>query len=99
MKVVHLAWSPNDLNVFATAGKDHVMIVTMGDDKKCKGVKGKAKGGKIESQCSAAFLNDPKYSKHIITGGSDGKVYHWEGDSVSKTYDNNKGSVHSVACR
>lgn len=40
-----------------------------------------------------------KFSNHIITGGSDGCVYHWTGDSVTKKYENCKGSVHSVACR
>jgi WD40 repeat protein len=100
MKIVHLAWNPNDENTFATAGKDHVAICVFDGAKACKLTKGKAgKGGKIESQCSAAFLNDKKYSNHIITGGSDGCVYHWTGDSVTKKYQNNKGSVHSVACR
>jgi len=48
--------------------------------------KGKAGKGKIESQCSAAWLNDKKYANQIITGGSDGCVYHWTGDSVTKKY-------------
>lgn len=34
-----------------------------------------------------------------MTGGADGKIYHWVGDQVQKTYENNKGSVHSIACR
>lgn len=99
MKVVHLAWNPNNENQFATAGKDHVAICDFDGKKACKMTKGKAGKGKIESQCSAAFLNDKKYSNMIITGGSDGCVYHWTGDSVTKKYENNKGSVHSVACR
>ena len=49
MKVVHLAWSPCNEMLFGTAGKDHVTMCTMGADKKIKMVKGKAKGGKIES--------------------------------------------------
>jgi len=28
MKIVHLAWSPNVEELFATAGKDHVAICT-----------------------------------------------------------------------
>lgn len=99
MKVVHLAWNPNTETQFATAGKDHVAICDFDGKKACKMTKGKAGKGKIESQCSAAFLNDKKYSNMIITGGSDGCVYHWTGDSVTKKYENNKGSVHSVACR
>jgi WD40 repeat protein len=100
MKIVHLAWSPCDEMSFATAGKDHVALCVFDGKKSVKMSKGKAgKGGKIESQCSAAWLNDKKYSNHIITGGSDGCVYHWTGDSVTKKYENNKGSVHSVACR
>lgn len=54
--------------------------------KTCKLTKGKAGKGKIESQCSAAWLNDKKYANQIITGGSDGCVYHWTGDSVTKKY-------------
>jgi hypothetical protein len=59
MKVVHLAWSPTNEELFGTAGKDHVTMCTLGADKKVKMVKGKAKGGKIESQCAIAWVNDP----------------------------------------
>jgi len=99
MKVVHLAWSPVNEDLFGTAGKDHVTMCTLGADKKIKMTKGKAKGGKIESQASAAWLNDKAFANHMITGGSDGKVYHWAGDSVVKDYDCSKGAVTSVACR
>jgi len=34
-----------------------------------------------------------------LTGGQDGKVYHWTADSITKGYENNKGSVHSIALR
>lgn len=47
------------------------------DGKKIKMTKGSAKGGKIESQCTAAYIPDEKYANHIISGGGDGKVYHW----------------------
>jgi WD40 repeat protein len=81
MKIVHLAFSPHDDNVFATAGKDHVAICTFDGKDKIKNVKGKpGKGGKIESQCSASFANDPKHKGVLFTGGSDGKVYVWKGD-------------------
>ena len=100
MKIVHLAWSPVNEELFGTAGKDHVTMCTLGADKKIKVVKGKAKGGKIESQASAAWLNNKDFANHMITGGSDGKVYHWAGDSVVKDYDCcSKGAVTSVACR
>ena len=100
MKIVHLAFSPHDDNVFATAGKDHVAICTFDGKDKIKNVKGKpGKGGKIESQCSASFANDPKYKGTLFTGGSDGKVYVWKGDQVEAKVDNNKGIVHSVAAR
>jgi hypothetical protein len=58
MKVVHLAWSPTNEQLFGTAGKDHVAICTLGADKTVKMTKGKSKGGKIQSQCCAAWLND-----------------------------------------
>ena len=99
MKVVHLTFNPHDDMLFATAGKDHMCLYTFDGSKKITQKKGKAKGGKIESQCSVSFSNDPKNKAHCFTGGSDGKVYHWQGDSVVKAYDNNKGSVHSVAAR
>jgi len=98
MKVVHLAWSPIKEDVFATAGKDHVMICSLLKDKVDK-KKGKTKGGKIESQCSVAWIDDSKFAQDCLTGGSDGQVYHWSGDALVKSYENNKGSVHSVACR
>lgn len=79
MKIVHLAWSPINEQLFATAGKDHVAICTL-DGKKVTMKKGKSKGGKIESQSSAAWIDDPKFKADVITGGSDGKVYHWSGD-------------------
>jgi WD40 repeat protein len=100
MKVVHLAWSPVTEELFGTAGKDHVTMCTLGADKKVKMTKGKAKGGKIESQAAIAWLNDKQFANHIITGASDGKVYHWAGDSVVNSYDCcEKGAVTSVACR
>ena len=99
MKVMHLAWNPNDEMAFATAGKDHVAMCVFDGKKAVKMSKGKAGKGKVVSQSSAAYLNDKKYSNQMITGGSDGSVYHWTGDSVTKAYPNNKGSVHSVACR
>ena len=34
-----------------------------------------------------------------MTGGQDGKIYQWAGDSITKAYENNKGSVHSIALR
>lgn len=80
MKIVHLAWSPNVEELFATAGKDHVAMCTLsGNTITVK--KGKAgKGGSIESQCSAAWVNNPAHKNALLTGGSDGKIYHWTGD-------------------
>ena len=98
MKIVHLAWNPNVEEQFATAGKDHVAICTVGGGQ-IKKVMGKSKGGKIVSQCSAAWPNNGQFKNHILTGGSDGKIYHWVGDQVKETVDNNKGSVHSIALR
>jgi hypothetical protein len=74
------------------------MAVCVMDGKKIKMTKG-ASGGKIDSHCSVAYIPDDKYSNHIISGGGDGKVYHWIGKDCTKTYDNNKGSVHSVAAK
>jgi WD40 repeat protein len=99
MKVVHLAWSPVNEQLFGTAGKDHIAMCTLNSDMTVKMTKGKAKGGKIESQCCAAWLNDAKYPNDCITGATDGKLYHWSGDSAIKDYDCCTGAVTSVACR
>jgi hypothetical protein len=48
MKVVHLEYSPLDDNLFATAGKDHLMICHV-SGANCKGAKGKLKGNKVVS--------------------------------------------------
>jgi hypothetical protein len=95
MKIVHLACNPTDEKHFATVGKDHLCICNIDGDKVSK-KQGKAKD-KV-SHCSVAFFTDSKYSSQCLTGGADGNVYHWNNDSVSKMYQNNKGSVHSVTC-
>ena len=99
MKIVHLAWSPNDECAFATAGKDHLAICNLTDETSVTKTMGKAKDGKIESQCSAAWVNDPAHKDSILTGASDGKVYHWKNGSVVKAYDNSKGAVGSICSR
>jgi len=48
MKVVHLAWNPFSEDLFATAGKDHVILCTV-SGKQIKKQKGKSKSGKIAS--------------------------------------------------
>jgi len=48
MKVVHLAWNPHSPELFATAGKDHVLLCTVNGNQ-IKKQKGKSKTGKIES--------------------------------------------------
>lgn len=83
--------------MFATAGKDHVATCVLSGNSITKKM-GKAKEG-IQSQCSIAWINNPQYKTSLLSGGSDGKIYHWTGDQVTKLYENNKGSVHSVSCR
>jgi len=100
MKVVHLAFNPTSEDTFATAGKDHMALCVYDGKKTVKATKGKAgKGGKIESQCSAAFSSDPAHKNACFTGSSGGQVVHWVNGEVAKTYPNNKGSVHSIALR
>lgn len=74
MKVVHLEYSPLDDNMFATAGKDHIMFCTV-NGATIKNQKGKTKGGKVESQCAVAFSSTKKGV--CYSGGSDGKIYQW----------------------
>jgi len=71
MKIVHLAFSPHTEELFATAGKDHVAICTISGNSVTKKV-GKSKGGKIESQCSAAWINSTSHKNVLLSGGSDG---------------------------
>ena len=99
MKVVHLAFSGFEENVFATAGKDHLAICTLtGDGKAAKLDKkmGKGKGGTVESQCAAAWSASEATKDTIFSGSSSGEVVQWTGGSIVKTYPNNKGSVHSI---
>lgn len=97
MKVVHLDYSPLDDNLFATSGSKHVLFCTMSGNT-IKGVKGKSKGGDMPSMCSVAFSTTKK--NIAWTGGSDGKVYQWNGDQPQKVYENqSKGSCMSIACR
>ena len=99
-KITHLAWSPTGDDKFGTAGLNHVIVCDWNGKDKCKQLKGKApKGGKVQSMCSIAWANSPDKKSQFLTGGQDGKVYHWTGDAVTKGYENNKGSVHSIALR
>ena len=77
MKVVHLEYSPLDDNLFATAGKDHVLICHV-SGANIKGQKGKSKSGKVVSQSAVAFSKSKK--EICYTGGSDGKIYQWAND-------------------
>lgn len=98
MKVVHLAFSPQNEMLFATAGKDHMALCTYDGAKAIKMTKGSSSGN-IQSQCSISFSTNPNFKDTCFTGGSDGLIYQWSGNTVAQTYENNKGSVHSVACR
>lgn len=76
MKVVHLAFSPFDENVLATAGKDHLAICTL--DGKTLGKKmGKGKGGTVDSQCAAAWSASEATKDVIFTGSSTGEIVQW----------------------
>ena len=99
MKVVHLAFNPHDDRQFATVGKDHMCLCTFDGGKAIKMQKGKSGGGGVESQTSISFSNNPSYKTTCFTGGSDGKIYQWKDDKIVNTYENNKGSVHSIAAR
>ena len=96
-KVVHLNFHPTEDGRFASAGKDHLAICNFDGTKK---IDKKNASGKVVSQCSAAWIDDPKYPNDIITGGADGTLYHWTGNKAGgKGVSNNKGPVQCVAAR
>ena len=66
--------------MFASTGKDHLAICNFDGTKK---IDKKMGSGKVVSQCSAAWINDPKYKNDVITGGADGNLYHWTGNKVN----------------
>jgi WD40 repeat protein len=78
MKVSHLSWHPNVEEIFASVGKDHLMICTFDGKNSVKAVKGKPKD--TISYTTAAWLNDVKYKDLILTAGADGNLYVWKGD-------------------
>lgn len=98
-KIVHLKFHPTEEGRFATAGKDHLALCDFDGSKKISKKMG-TMPGKPESQCSAAWINDPKFGNDLITGGANGSLYHWSGGKVQgKGIVNNKGPVQCCACR
>lgn len=96
-KVVHMNFHPVNDNRFATAGAKHMSICEFDG---AKTIKKQAGTGTTESQCSAAWINNQKFSDDIITGGNDGKLYHWTNNKLNgKAVDNSKGPIQSVAAR
>lgn len=92
---MQLSWNPNDPNEFATVGKDHMIVCTMkpGAEATCAKERATVKGGKPTSQSSIAWASD---GKTMFTGGADGKIYSWNGASLSKSFANCKGAVQSL---
>lgn len=85
-----------DDSVFATCGEKHMMYCQY-NGKKIERKQGKpAKGGDIPNMCSVAFSSQ---NGVLYSGGADGNIYQFANDSVQKTYQNNKGSVYTVAVR
>lgn len=91
--VTHLACHPTDVNKFATAGKKHVAFCTFDGQKAVKKEQGK---GINCNMCSVAFSTQAGVS---YAGGADGQIYQFTGDKIAKQYPNNKGSVHTIACK
>lgn len=93
---MQISWNPNDPNVFATVGKDHIIMCTLtpGAKPTCSKKKATMKGGNFASQSSIAWASD---GKTMFTGGADGKIYSWNGVSPGKSFANCKGAVQSLA--
>lgn len=56
MKVSHITWHPNAEEIFASVGKDHLMVCTFDGKSSIKSIKGKSKD--TISYTTAAWLND-----------------------------------------
>lgn len=92
--VTHVNCHPKDENVFACCGAKHMTLCNIKGDK----VEMK-KGKKCDNvnMCAVAFSANE--SNTLYAGGADGNVWHFTGDSATKSYQNNKGSVHTVALK
>lgn len=67
--------------------------LTPGAKATCSKKRATIKGGKVTSQSSIAWASD---GKTMFTGGSDGKIYSWNGVSQGKSFANCKGAVQSL---
>jgi WD40 repeat protein len=95
--VTNINCSLTDDNVFATCGKNHLMYCQF-DGKKLSKKTGKPmKGGEIPNMCSVAF--SAQAGGILYSGGADGQIHQFAADQVTKTYQNNKGSVYTLAVR
>jgi len=75
---MHLAWSLFDETKFATVGKDHLFLCTIGDSIK------RDNGSAKTSMSSVAWSQDSNYKTVMFSGGSDGKIYQWKNSSAGK---------------
>jgi len=97
MKVAHLEWNPNNDDDFCSAGKGHLAGYKVNGGKLASPQKAPSKEIGKANMTSVSWLKDKKNNGQMITGGSDGYVYHWSDVKTLKAkVKNGKGSVHSV---
>lgn len=78
LKVMHLAWNPNDFTQFVTVGKDHMYFCSVNGDKITK------KLGQMKEKVSFGSVAFSQLSKGtFFTGGSNGSIYTWKGNATS----------------
>ena len=97
MKVAHLEWNPNNDDDFCSAGKGHLAGYKVQGGKLASPQKAPSKEIGKANMTSVSWLKDKKNNGQMISGGSDGYVYHWSDVKTLKAkVKNGKGSVHSV---
>jgi WD40 repeat protein len=87
---MHLAWNPNDNTQFATVGKDHMYLCSFDKEK----LKVSKKKGSMKTPVSFSSIAwSHKNAGTFFTGGSNGSVCTWNGNSMQDSTKVCKGAV------
>jgi WD40 repeat protein len=92
-KIFMVKWSPSSSDQLVTVGVKHIKFWTQagGGLTSKRGI-----FGRKEKQCTMLCVVYGRSSGHTYTGGSDGRVYHWEGNSLLTAVDAHKGPLFAM---